>query len=114
MGFASTHVFIFTDSEGSHGTGIGSAPASTGYSVIVYWILNNWVDDCVRKHGIICRSLQSRQLVHMNAMFVRATLVSLLLVRKKSVNLLTLVNLLLEPLFFDEFCESTARTHDFE
>ena len=43
----------------------------------VYWILNNWVDDCVRHSGIF-QSLQSL-ILYMNSVFVRVSSVYLLL-----------------------------------
>ena len=55
-------------------------------SVIVYWILNNWLDDGVRNMGIFPK-IAILQLVHMN-LLVRSTLVTLLFVRVTLVNLL--------------------------
>ena len=45
--------FIFSDSDGSHGTGIGSAPASTGILSSCTGSFNNWLDDGVRYMGFL-------------------------------------------------------------
>ena len=82
-------------------------------SVIVYWILNNWLDDCVRNMGIFSK-FAITQLVHMNSVFVRMTLEAPLLVCMIYVNLLlAFVNLHLVRTNSLELCESPARTHEF-
>ena len=78
-------------------------------SVIVYWILNNWLDDCVRNVGIF-KLCNPSTCTHEFCVRAHDFFVTLLLAPMTLVNS---VNLQLVRRNSLDFCESPARTHDF-
>ena len=85
-------------------------------SVIVYWILNNWLDDCVRNVRI-CKVCNPSTCTHEFCVRAHDFGVTLLLVRMTLVNsvnlLLVRMNFCESPAYTHDFCESFGRTHEF-